>query len=274
MIELPEALTLGQQISKTLAGKTITEVFNANSPHKFTFFYNDPLTYKQLLTGKRIESAKGTGIFVDISLNDDIKISVNDGVNLRYGDQSSSIPEKYQLLLTFNDHTFLAFTVAMYGGISAYKGRLDNKYHDKSAESISPLGEEFDMACFENLIGKEKKNLSLKALLATKQRIPGIGNGVLQDILFNASLNPKRKISDLTDTDKENLFQSLKATLTDMTANGGRDTETDLFGNRGGYKAIMSKNTYAQPCPKCNGAIRKESYMGGAVYYCPNCQPI
>jgi formamidopyrimidine-DNA glycosylase len=274
MIELPEAITLAQQINQTLAGKTITEVFNANSPHKFTFFYNDPLTYKQLLTGKRIESARGAGIFVDISLDEDVKISVNDGVNLKYGDQSSLIPGKYQLLLTFNDHTFLAFTVAMYGGISAYKGRLDNKYHDKSAESISPLSKEFDMACFENLIGKEKKNLSLKALLATEQRMPGIGNGVLQDILFNASLNPRCKISGLTDTDKENLFRSLKTTLADMTANRGRDTETDLYGNRGGYKTIMSKNTYGQPCPKCNSAIRKENYMGGTVYYCPNCQPI
>jgi hypothetical protein len=37
-------------------------------------------------------------------------------------------------------------------------------------------------------LGQEVKKLSLKALLATEQRIPGLGNGVLQDILFKARM--------------------------------------------------------------------------------------
>lgn len=79
MIELPEAITLGRQINETLCGRTITDVFNSNSPHRFTFFYGDPLTYNELLTGKKILSAEGCGIFVDIILEDDIRISLNDG---------------------------------------------------------------------------------------------------------------------------------------------------------------------------------------------------
>lgn len=39
------------------------------------------------------------------------------------------------------------------------------------------------MAWFEELWSREKPSLSAKALLATQKRIPGIGNGVLQDIL-------------------------------------------------------------------------------------------
>jgi formamidopyrimidine-DNA glycosylase len=59
-----------------------------------------------------------------------------------------------------------------------------------------------------------------------------------------------------------------------MLDKGGRDTETDLFGEKGGYHTILSKNTYGQPCPKCGGEIIKENYMGGSVYYCPSCQPL
>ena len=39
--------------------------------------------------------------------------------------------------------------------------------------------------------------------------IPGLGNGVLQDILYHTHIHPKKKISGLTDKERENLFLSL-----------------------------------------------------------------
>ena len=61
----------------------------------------------------------------------------------------------------------------------------------------SPLGDGFDAAYFDRLVAGAKPNLSAKAFLATEQRIPGLGNGVLQDILFNARIHPKRKMATL-----------------------------------------------------------------------------
>ena len=273
MIELPEAISLAKQINDTLVGQTITGVFNSNSPHKFTFFYEDPLKYPQLLTGRKINLATGCKMFVDINLDSGTTISISEGVNLKYGNIKSQIPAKYQFLLTFDNDAFLVFTVAMYGGIAAYKDNFDNKYHKLSAESVSPLSDAFDDVYFNSLIDSQKQNLSLKAFLATEQRIPGVGNGVIQDILFNASLNPRKKLCDLNGQQKQNLFNSLKSTLTAMTKEGGRDTETDLFGNKGGYKSVLSKNTYKNPCPRCGSKIIKEGYLGGTVYYCLDCQP-
>ena len=104
--------------------------------------------------------------------------------------------------------------------------------------------------------------------------IPGFGNGVLQDILFNSGINPKRKISTISDFEKEDLFHDFKFNLHSMPDKGGRDTEKDLFGKAGGYKTIFSKNTYKNPCPNCGGTITKEAYLGGSVYYCQTCQPL
>jgi len=274
MIELPEAISLGQQLNVTLTGKTVTDVFNATSPHKFAFFNGDPLNYKALLTGRTIVSAKGVGLFVEIVLDQDVRLIISEGVKLTYGNLSATVPDKYQLLLTFNNDGFLAFSVAMYGVIWAGKGDFDNPYYLKSVHRISPMSLEFDKPYFLQCLEAEKKDLSLKAFLATEQRFPGLCNGVLQDILYKASLHPKRKCSTLTDADKQRLWESISHTLTTMTANGGRDTETDLFGAKGGYKTLLSKNTLAQPCPACQGSIQKESYLGGAIYYCPNCQPL
>jgi formamidopyrimidine-DNA glycosylase len=59
-----------------------------------------------------------------------------------------------------------------------------------------------------------------------------------------------------------------------MAAEGGRDTETDLYGQPGGYKTVLSKNTAGTACPKCGTMIIKEAYMGGSIYYCAGCQPL
>ena len=275
MLELPEVLTLSKQANDTLSGKTITQVFNATKLHKFTFYNGDPLEYGKLLVGKTIEASVGYGMFVDFLLSDNLIISIGDGVSTHYYGPGDKVPANYQLLLTFNDESFLVFTVAMYGFINVWPGDfIDNKYHKLSKESISPISKEYTEKHFDKLFAKAQKTLSAKALLATEQRIPGVGNGVTQDILFNARIHPKQKVLSLSDIQKETLFNSLKDTLITMTFEGGRDTQTDLFGNNGGYRTIFSAKTWKNPCPRCKSTIVKEAYLGGSVYYCPECQKI
>lgn len=274
MIEIPESQTVARQVRETLAGRAVTGVFNATHPHKFTWYSGDPLEYPKMLTGRKIVSAEGHGAFIDLVLDDDLHLAVSDGVNVRLNDADAAIPSKYQLLATLDDGRFLVFTVAMYGGINAFRGDWDNPYYRGARTKISPLDAAFDAAYFEKLLDGAKRNLSAKAFLATEQRIPGLGNGVLQDILFGAGIHPKRKIAALADADTERLFGTLKSLLTEMTRRNGRDTEKDLFGHCGGYAVQLSRNTCAGPCPVCGGLIVKEAYLGGAVYYCPACQPL
>ncbi len=161
----------------------------------------------------------------------------------------------------------------MYGGMWCFKrGTFDNPYHQGAREKPSPLADDFDTNYFTGLLLPGLEKYSLKAFLATEQRIPGLGNGVLQDILFNARLHPKRKVNTLDSFEKENLFKAIKETLVEMVRQGGRDTERDLFGNLGGYTTLMSKNTVGKACPECSTLIQKQAYMGGSIYFCPDCQ--
>ena len=274
MLEIPESKVIAEQAQEVLTGKTIVNVINATSLHKFTWFNGDPLKYGDLLVGRQIENVNGHGMFVDIHLDKDVHITIGDGTNVRYYCPEEKHPDKHQLLLEFDDKSFLVFTVAMYGAIYANKGTCDNKYYIGSLNSISPLSEKFDEVLFENIFESVKKDISIKALLATEQRIPGFGNGVLQDILFNSGINPKRKKSTISDLAKGDLFHNIKFNLRSMVDKGGRDTEKDLFGKFGGYKTILSKNTYKNPCPNCDSTIIKEAYLGGSVYYCPTCQSL
>ena len=274
MIEIPESHAYARQAGDMLSGRTVTDVFNATYPHKFTWYTGDPAAYRSLFAGKKVLAAAGYGAFVDLLLEDRVHIALSDGVHMRYCPAGADIPPKYQLLIAFDDDSFLVFTVAMYGGINAFRDKLDNPYYLGALSKPSPHDNRFDAAYFDRLVAGAKPNLSAKAFLATQQRIPGLGNGVLQDILFNARIHPKRKMATLGERELDALFGAVKSTLAEMTAVGGRDTEKDLFGNSGGYKVILSKNTYTDPCPVCGGALVKEAYLGGAVYYCPHCQPL
>ncbi len=272
MIELPEATVLAKQLNEKVNGKRIKRIIAAQSPHKFAWYYGDPKDYHALLVGKVIGMAVSHGGLVEVSVSDAILL-FGDGVNLRYYVRGEKLPDKPQLWIEFEDGSSLVSSVQMYGGMWAFPaGSFDNKYYRISKEKTSPLTDAFDRDYFDALFDEKTEKLSLKAFLATGQRIPGLGNGVLQDILFNAKMHPKKKVSTLSDKDREELLNSLKSTLRQMIAGDGRDTENDLFGRRGGYKTILSKNNAGKPCPVCGTIIKKEAYMGGSIYFCSTCQ--
>ncbi|MDV0445253.1 Formamidopyrimidine-DNA glycosylase [Methanimicrococcus sp. At1] len=274
MNELPECIVIAGQMSHELTGKTVSSVIAGKSPHKFAFFYGDPNNYEALLRGKTIQKITPIAGYVELSFGNEILL-FGEGVNIRCLKEEDSIPEKHQLLIEFDDKTALVCTVQMYGGMWVYKkGENDNPYYTAAVEKPSSLSGAFSEEYFNELIIGSKQTLNLKAFLATEQRIPGLGNGVLQDILFNAKLHPKRKLNSLSEDEKKELYKSIKKTLKKMANDGGRDTEKDIYGKSGGYSTILSNKTAGKPCKICGETILKETMMGGTVYICPGCQKL
>jgi formamidopyrimidine-DNA glycosylase len=272
MLELPEVLAFSKQFNESIAGRRIRVVQPPSKPHKLCWFAGDPAEYDARMRGAVLACANGFGSQLDLELDNGFALCVSDGVTIRFLARAEA-PTDYQLLVAFEDESALVFTVAMYGGIVLHDGTYDNPYYQKSKNSVSPFSEAFE-SYFRALFFASKPSLSAKAFLATEQRFPGIGNGALQDILLNAGIHPKRKICSLAPQEQTRLLEATVSTLREMTDLGGRDTEKDLYGNPGGYRTKLSKNTLAFPCPQCGGSIVKEAYLGGAVYYCPNCQPL
>jgi len=273
MLEIPESHTIARQLDETVKGKTIAHIVAGASPHKFAFFQGDPADYQALLTGKTIDGSHPVAGQVEIRAGN-ARVVLSDGANIRYFEPGTKLPAAHQLFIGFTDGSAIVCTVQMYAFLCAFpEGANDNPYYLAALEKPSPLEPSFDRKYFESLISCTKQNMSLKAFLSTEQRIPGLGNGVLQDILFNARLHPKRKLETLSTAEKDALFSSVRRTLSDMTSLGGRDTEKDLFGRPGGYTTLLSAKTVKAPCPICGGEIVRLAYLGGNVYFCPVCQP-
>jgi len=273
MLELPEAQTLARQLRESVLGREIVDVIANASPHKFAFFTGDPGDYGAALAQHRLTGAEAFGGLVELTAGD-LALVFGDGVNLRLFGPGASLPAKHQLAVRLDDGSALVAGVQMYGGMwLAPPGELDSPYYRVARSRPSPLTPAFDRAWFDGLTAEARPTLSAKALLATEQRIPGLGNGVLQDILFEARVHPRTKVGTLDGAARARLFGAVTTTLAAMTDAGGRDTEKGLFGDPGGYQTVLSAKTAALPCPRCGGGIVRQSYLGGNVYVCPTCQP-
>lgn len=276
MIEAPEALCLSEQLDRVIKGKVVTDVILYNTPHKFAFFNGDPEKYPEMLLGKMVCGACAYGGMVQINVGD-AKLVFSDGANLRYYEPGATLPNKHQLLIGFEDQSCVIVSVRMYGAVlcfvrDSFEGGL-MAYYEGAKNKPQILSGAFDKTYFMSLINTEEvQKKSAKAFLATNQMIPGLGNGVLQDILYLARVHPKTKIAALSQTKREELFGHVKEVLQEIYRQGGRCSEKDLFDRKGGYVPYLSKDTVGTRCVHCGDYILKENYLGGSIYYCNTCQ--
>lgn len=197
MIEIPESITIAKQLNDTVKGKKIIEAEAGHTRHSFAFYHGDPADYAGQMNGKRIGMAAGIGSMIEIEL-EEMCFVIGDGTNIRYYEPGRKLPQRYQARLTLEDDSSLICTVAMYGTMFLIDPETyDNPYYLVGKEKPLPVTEDFDYEYFKELREDVSGKNSVKEFLATKQRIPGLGNGVLQDILLEAGLHPKRKLNTL-----------------------------------------------------------------------------
>jgi formamidopyrimidine-DNA glycosylase len=139
---------------------------------------------------------------------------------------------------------------------------------------VTPVDPAFTYEYFSGLIDEllQGEKRSTKSLLTQDQLIPGLGNASAQDILFHAHLLPRRALSELSNGQRRDLYAAIVDTIHEIIEMGGRNDETDLFGNPGGYVRLMDSNAAGHPCPDCGTVVQKIQYLGGACYFCPKCQ--
>jgi formamidopyrimidine-DNA glycosylase len=273
MIELPEALTLARQIDREVCGKVIESGNCGNHPHKWAFYSGLKDRYPELLPDRTVAGAEAHGSLVHVRLDPGYVLALGDGgLRILLHEPGAKLPARYQLLLRFTDDACLTVSVQGWGMLHL----LDAAEAAARAarQGVSPVSPEFTYAHFKALLdaydraGKD----SVKKFLITSGGIPGIGNGYLQDILFRAGIHPRRKLADVTGTERRRLHGAIRRTLTEAAEAGGRDTERGLHGEPGRYVPLLDSRAKGRPCPQCAAAIEKISFLGGSCYYCPNCQ--
>lgn len=275
MFELPEMIVLAKQMNSTLRGKVIRRGRLGNSPHKFVWYNRSHDEFEQLTKGKVVGEVQPKGRWLPIPLEPGYVLLLGEcGGKVLYHAPGSKAPQTYHLFITFEDGSFLTVKTQMWGGMELFQQGEELKREHIKDMRATPIDPEFTLDYFCTLIddlAKGKKR-SAKALLTQEQLIPGLGNAIAQDILFRARLHPRHPIDGLTQEQRQTLYRAIVDTVHEITEEGGRNDEFDLYGNRGGYVRVMDRNAAGKACPECGQTVEKIQYLGGSCYFCPNCQ--
>ena len=274
MIELPEALVIARQMDKELAGKRIVHGDRGNSPHKFAFSSGTSEEYAAIFKGKTVGRSTSHGMATCTEVGSDHTLVLGGGgERILLHPQGAKLPKKYQLLLQFEDGMSLTVTVSGWGNTLLLPQETAGQHRHVREDRIVPLSDAFTWDYFRGLFRDAGESIkSIKYFVISDPGIHGIGNGCLQDILFRARIHPRRRVVDIAEDEQRVLYDAIDLTLNQIVDLGGRSSELDLYGSKGGYVRILDSKTKGTPCPECGTTIEKIQYLGGACYLCPACQ--
>ncbi len=274
MFELPEYLTIAKQMNKSISGKTVLSGVMGNSPHKFVWYNQNPQAFSRIVNGKTIGDAycKGRWLFIPLEPGYVLVLGECGGKIILV--DSNNVPSKYHLLLNIEGNKSIYAMTQMWGAMELYRKGEELKRQYIADMRTTPLDKEFTYKYFKSLIdeARSEKKRSVKSLLTQDQLIPGLGNSIAQDILFNARLHPKTQIEVLSEEEIMTLYKSIKETVNDAAKNDGRNDEYDFYGNLGKYERVLDSKSIERGCPVCKSKIEKIQYLGGSSYYCSKCQ--
>ena len=100
--------------------------------------------------------------------------------------------------------------------------------------------------------------VALKARLLDQGRLAGLGNLLVDEILWRAHLDPTRAAGGLDPAERRRLHRVLRRTLAELDAKGGSHTG-DLFVAR----------DRAAGCPRCGRPLARDTVGGRTTVWCP-----
>ena len=102
---------------------------------------------------------------------------------------------------------------------------------------------------------------ALKARLLDQRRIAGLGNLLIDEILWRAGLDPARPAGEIGDRERTRLARTIRSTVADLTARGGSHTgDLQVARQRGGT------------CPRDGVPLDRRTVGGRTTYSCPRHQ--
>lgn len=123
-----------------------------------------------------------------------------------------------------------------------------------------PLRSDFSSKAFFRRLDENPSREIGEALL-DQRVIAGVGNILRIEILFRSRIYPRRKVSSLSNREKEGLLYWTLVLFKKWMKQMGKRNDWVLIYRRNG-----------EPCPECGTSIQFFRQAGRITYACPNCQ--
>jgi formamidopyrimidine-DNA glycosylase len=111
----------------------------------------------------------------------------------------------------------------------------------------------------------------LKSLLTDQRALSGIGNGLSDEILYEARLSPLALTGRTSDEEAGRLFDALLAVLERQTSRL-RESMAGSLPQKEPKEHYAVHDHAGERCERCGTAVARISYADRETFYCPGCQ--
>lgn len=269
MPELPEVETVKEVLKQHLVHKTIESI---------DVFYpgiiEDPMDeFLKNILNKTIIDIKRYGKYLIFELNKGYLLSHLRMEGKYYYLENSFMEDKHiHVVFHFKDNSTLYCKDVRKFGRMKYIDK--NIYDELPLSKLGPdliLNENIDLDDIYHKI--HRSNKTIKQLLLDQEILAGLGNIYVDEVLFSARINPKKKGYRITKKNLKDILIESKKILTLAISHKGTTIKsyTSSLGVEGEYQAFLQVHT-KNICPNCKMTLNRVKIDKRMTYYCKNCQ--
>mgnify|MGYP001610339933 CR=1 FL=1 len=265
MPELPEIEVARKTLTPCVAGKTISEVLIERT-QAIRNPLRDDRAFAVTLNRHRVESIERWGKALVFRLDGEMAVIFHFKLGANVSCRKQRVAETAGVAWNFSDGTSLEFfDLALSEFHLAHNSELDHLPVLK--QGTDPLARSFNHELLKDILSPRKQ---IKTALTDQDVISGIGNTYADEILWNARINPFRKVGELKENDFRELAGQIKSTLAESIKRGGEVGFRNARGRHGRYQTKVHGRE-GQPCPR-DGVKIKAVKRGRKTFWCPKCQ--
>ncbi|MEO1101585.1 MAG: bifunctional DNA-formamidopyrimidine glycosylase/DNA-(apurinic or apyrimidinic site) lyase [Pseudomonadota bacterium] len=280
MPELPEVETVRRGLSPAMEGRRI-KTARANRPDlRFPL----PEDFANRLTGATISRLGRRAKFLAADLDTGDTLIMHLGMSGRftvdghepgaYAHDTGANPAHDHVVFEMEGGATVTYNdPRRFGFMDLWPTDQLDTYRSFAGMGPEPLSNTFSAAHLDDAL--RGKATPIKAALLDQRVVAGLGNIYVCEALFRSGISPKRKANSVAGVRASRLAPAINETITEAIEAGG-STLRDFASTNGalGYFQHRFKvyGREGEPCPTCNGPIRRIVQSGRSTFYCRTCQ--
>ncbi|OBF65844.1 formamidopyrimidine-DNA glycosylase [Mycobacterium sp. 852002-51971_SCH5477799-a] len=258
MPELPDVEGFRRELAKTLPHRRIEDV-DVRDPGILR--NSSATTLARGLVGRRFRAPHRHGKWL-ILPTDGPALLIHSGMTGHpYYTQAGAEPQKYERLVVSLDKGELR-----YADLRKLRGVWLTDDQDDLADVLGPQGPDaLDMGLreFRDVVAGRRGRL--KPTLMDQSVIAGLGNLLVDEICWRASIRPTVPVAELDDEAVKELHRAMTQVLHTAVRHGRVP---------GLPRWLTGARDDPDPhCPRCGSALRHDRIGGRMSFWCPHCQP-
>ncbi len=269
MPELPEVETYRRYFEATSLDQTIVHL--EVEDHKL--LTTDYGTLTKALIGSQFTGTRriGKNLFILTSRGQTVVMHFGMTGSLAYFRDDEDTPRFARIIFHFASGFKLGFLCPRKFERIGLAESIENYAHEKCLGTDAL--EVSSAALSEKL--RDKKAM-VKPLLLDQATVAGIGNWIVDEVVFQAGIHPETRGYQLTEADIARLHDAIRfvlLTAIEHEAVYGRFPKSFLIHSREWDDSPYADSQAHKNCPRCSSEIQFSRVGGRATYFCSSCQP-